>query len=161
MLVRRRTTLASCLRRETTEAERRLWRELRELRLPHRFRRQHLVGKHVVGFACPAAKLAIEIDGGQHGLWNDADSARSLEIARYGYRVIRFWNGDVMQNIAGVLQAIRQELETPSPPQGAERVGVRCGISLRAAAAHLTLPVADATGPLPLLPKGRRGQKSG
>jgi very-short-patch-repair endonuclease len=51
-----------------TEAERRLWWELRELQLPNRFRRQHPIGRYVVDFACPAAKLVVELDGGQHAL---------------------------------------------------------------------------------------------
>jgi BirA family biotin operon repressor/biotin-[acetyl-CoA-carboxylase] ligase len=94
-----------------TEAEKRLWRELRELGLPHRFRRQHPIGRHIVDFACPAAKLVIELDGGQHALQNSADEVRSSEIGSHGYRVIRFWNGDVMKNIEGVLETIRRELE--------------------------------------------------
>src|SRR5438270_13584737 len=76
-----------------TEAEWRLWRELRQL--SSRFRRQHPIGRYVVDFACPAAKLAIELDGGQHALRTSADEGHSREIARRGYRMIRFWNGDV------------------------------------------------------------------
>ena len=94
-----------------TEAERRLWWELRELGLPNRFRRQHPIGRYVVDFACPAAKLVIELDGGQHANLLSADESRSREIARRGYRVIRFWNGDVMENIGGVLETISRELE--------------------------------------------------
>ena len=66
---------------------------------------------YVVDFACPAAKLAIELDGGQHALRVEDDQTRSNEIAGHGYRVIRFWNGDVMENIAGVLETIQRELE--------------------------------------------------
>jgi len=93
VIVKRRTTLARRLRREMAEAEKRLWRELREFSLPQRFRRQHPIGRHIVDFACPAAKLAIELDGGQHALRTSADEGRSREIARRGYQVIRFWNG--------------------------------------------------------------------
>jgi very-short-patch-repair endonuclease len=77
----------------------------------HRFRRQHPIGPYVVDFACPGRKLAIELDGGQHAIQQEADAARTREIVRRGYRVIRFWNNDVMDNLAGVLQAIQQELE--------------------------------------------------
>jgi very-short-patch-repair endonuclease len=159
MLVKRRTTLARRLRRDMTEAEKRLWRALRELRLAYRFRRQHPVGKHIVDFACPAAKLAIELDGGQHADRSKADEERSLNIARHGYRVIRFWNGDVTDNLAGVLEMIRQELNIPlSAPGGGEGRGeVGAASALDTGAAHLTLPVADSTGPLPLPPEGRRG----
>jgi very-short-patch-repair endonuclease len=99
------------LRRDATEVEKRLWRALRELESPHRFRRQHPIGRYVVDFACPGLKLAIEFDGGQHVAQEDADAARTSAIAQRGYRVIRFWNGDVINNLPGVLEFIRQELE--------------------------------------------------
>jgi very-short-patch-repair endonuclease len=92
-----------------TEVEKRLWRKLREF--PNRFRRQHPIGKYIVDFACPAAKLAIELDGGHHAMQTETDEARSSEISRSGYRVIRFWNSDVMENLDGVLEAIRGELK--------------------------------------------------
>src|SRR6266436_3670045 len=94
-------------------------------------------------------------DGGQHAMQGDQDDARSIEIAAHGYRVIRFWNGEVMENLAGVLEMIRRELTISSPPLGAERAGVRWGISHRRRA-HLTLPIADAMGPLPLRPGAER-----
>ena len=155
-----------------TEAERRLWRELRELRLPDRFRRQHPIGRYVVDFACPAAKLVIELDGGQHTNLLSADELRSREIARRGYRIFRFWNGDVMENTAGVLETICQELEillsAPGGGEGRPPDGRPCGpfrgevgdspANTSHDPAHLTLPVAEATGPLPLPPKGRRGR---
>jgi len=101
MLVKRRTTLARRLRRDMTEAEKRLWLAVRELDVPHRFRRQHPIGGHIVDFACRAAKLVIELDGGQHAVLSKADEERSLNIACHGYRVVRFWNGDVIDNLAG------------------------------------------------------------
>jgi len=147
-----------------TEAEKRRWRELREFGLPQRFRRQHPIGRYVVDFACPAAKLVIELDGGQHALRTNADELRSRQIARRGYRVIRFWNGDVMQNLAGVLETIRREIETSLSAlgggEGRGEVGDSPVIPSRGRT-HLTLPAANATGPLPLPPKGRRGRNSG
>ena len=77
----------------------------------HRFRRQHPIGRHVVDFACPASKLAIELDGGRHAAQEQADAARTREITRRGYRMIRFWNSDVIDNLAGVLETIRRELD--------------------------------------------------
>jgi very-short-patch-repair endonuclease len=145
-----------------TEAEQRLWRGLRSLEFPTRFRRQHPIGRYVVDFACPAAKLAIELDGGQHALRTSVDQARSREIAQRGYRVIRFWNGDVMENIAGVVETISRELKislsAPGGGEGRGEVG-DSPVAPSLGATHLTLPVADATGPLPLPPKGRRGQQ--
>src|SRR6202048_752207 len=93
-----------------TEAEKRLWRGVRELEVPVRFRCQHPIGMSVVDFAFPTAKLAIELDGGQHAMQRDQDDVRTVEIAAHGYRVIRFLNGEVMENFAGVLDVIRREL---------------------------------------------------
>jgi very-short-patch-repair endonuclease len=98
------------LRRDATEAEKRLWRALRELPTRYRFRRQHPIGRRIVDFACPSCKLVIELDGGQHAMQPAADQARTLELARQGYRVIRFWNNDVMSNTAGVVEIILREL---------------------------------------------------
>jgi very-short-patch-repair endonuclease len=142
-----------------TEAGKRLWRELQQLGLSNRFRRQHPIGKYVVDFACPAAKLVIELDGGQHASSLGADEFRSREIARRGYRIIRFWNGDVMENIEGVLEAVRRELEISLSALGGGEGRGEVGDSRAPAETHLTLPVTDATGPLPLPPKGRRGRK--
>ena len=111
-------------------------------------------------FACPAAKLAIALDGGQHALRTSADEGRSREIARRGYRVIRFWNGEVMEIIRGVLEMISRELEISlSALEGGEGRGEVGASPVRPSHGntHLTLPIADATGPLPLPPKGRRG----
>src|ERR1700739_733337 len=106
MRVKRRTVVARRLRRHATDVEKQLWRELRELGLPPRFRRQHPVGGYIVDFACPGARLAIELDGGQHALRTDADEERSQEIAAHGYRVLRFWNVDVTENLRGVLETL-------------------------------------------------------
>ena len=83
-----------------------------ELEGGNRFRRQHPIGKYIVDFACPALGLVIELDGGQHAMQEAADAARTIDIAGRGYRVIRFWNSDVINNLPGVVEAIRQELET-------------------------------------------------
>jgi very-short-patch-repair endonuclease len=75
------------------------------------FRRQHPIGSFVVDFACPSRKLVIELDGGQHAAQAQEDSSRTSALVRRGYRVIRFWNNEVMDNLAGVLDAIRRELD--------------------------------------------------
>jgi very-short-patch-repair endonuclease len=111
MELRTRTRIARRLRRNSTEAEKRLWWALRELPSEYRFRRQHPVGRRVVDFACPSRKLVIELDGGQHAIARSRDEARTAELARHGYRVIRFWNNDVLGNTPGVIETILRELE--------------------------------------------------
>ncbi len=97
----------------TTAAEARLWHQLRqfETRGTH-FRRQVPIGNYVVDFACMAARLVIEVDGSQHSddpvLLRDAERTRWLE--GQGYRVLRFWNNDVSQNLAGVLDVVHAAL---------------------------------------------------
>ena len=117
MPMRRPTVTARRLRRDATDAEQRLWYALRAKCRPWKFRRQHPIGHRVVDFACPAGKLVIEIDGGQHAANHVADAARSAELAGHGYRVIRFWNNEVMENIDGVLQVVLRALEeAPTSP---------------------------------------------
>ena len=111
MTVRPKTRRARRLRRDATEAERALWRGLREMKPPVKVRRQHPIGGCIVDFALPSRKLAIEIDGGQHAVAAASDATRTEELKRHGYRVIRFWNNDVLGNLDGVLEAIRAELE--------------------------------------------------
>jgi very-short-patch-repair endonuclease len=111
MALRTRTRSARRLRRDATEVERRLWQALRALP-GHRFRRQHPIGPYIVDFACPGTKLAIELDGGQHALREAEDAARTDELARRDYRLIRFWNNEVIHNVAGVLETIRRELDS-------------------------------------------------
>ena len=96
--------LARNLRRTPTDAEIRLWSRLRRKQLAgFRFRRQHPLGPYVVDFFCAAAKLIVEVDGRQHA--NDGD-ARTRWLEARGYRVIRFWNNEVLANTEGVLSTI-------------------------------------------------------
>jgi very-short-patch-repair endonuclease len=112
--LRARARIARRLRRDATVVERRLWRALRENELPWKLRRQHPIGRHIADFACPERKLVIELDGGQHDALAVADDERSDELARHGYRVVRFWNSEVVENVEGVVEAIRRELEKPA-----------------------------------------------
>jgi very-short-patch-repair endonuclease len=107
-----------------TDAERKLWWHLRhrlEFDGTH-FRRQVRLGKYIVDFASHRARIVIEVDGGQHGARKIADAHRTAFIEREGYRVLRYWNGDVLKNIDGVLEDIvRATTTTPTPspsPQG-------------------------------------------
>jgi very-short-patch-repair endonuclease len=100
---------AKRLRQNATDAEMKLWRRLKRLetRGTH-FRRQMPIGSFVADFACPAARLIVEIDGSQHAEAENAarDRQRTQWLDRAGYRVLRFWNNDITQNIAGVMEAI-------------------------------------------------------
>jgi very-short-patch-repair endonuclease len=101
------------LRRNETDAESKLWRYLRRLetRGTH-FRRQMPIGNFVVDFACPAARLVIEVDGSQHGEDEGRlrDRKRTQFLESEGYHVLRFWNNDISQNIHGVMEAIYANL---------------------------------------------------
>ena len=109
MTKKRLTPVARNLRRRSTDAENRLWYHLRARRFEGtKFVRQFPIGPHVTDFACRDLHLAIELDGGQHSV--EADAPRTAVIEAFGYRIIRFWNNDVLENAEGVLEAIRQEL---------------------------------------------------
>lgn len=110
-----RTRLARRLRRDATDAEKLLWRALRENLSTVGFRRQHPIGPYITDFVSPSHKLVVELDGGQHADRLQADWERTAELARRGYRVIRFWNIDVMENLTGVLENIRRELDARTP----------------------------------------------
>jgi len=105
------------LRNQTTDAERHLWRHLRSRQLGgYRFRRQVPIGRYVADFACLEKKLVLELDGGQHQDRRPQDARRDREIELEGYRVLRFWDHDVLRNTEGVLIEILRALEAPPPP---------------------------------------------
>ena len=94
------------LRRDMTEVEDRLWRELRGRRLDRiKFRRQVPIGPYIADFVCLDAHLVVEIDGSQHAEL-DHDAVRDAELKRRGFRVLRFWNDDVLKDIDGVCGTI-------------------------------------------------------
>lgn len=102
------------LRKETTAAERKLWSYLRGDKLGVNFRRQHAVGNYIPDFCSPKAKLIIELDGSQHLEQEEYDNERTKYLESLGYKVIRFWNNDVMNNIKNVILAITYILEDES-----------------------------------------------
>jgi very-short-patch-repair endonuclease len=112
------------LRKRPTEAEKRLWQQLRELnRRGMHFRRQVPLKGYIVDFCWHSAKLVIEVDGGQHNAPEQrrCDAERTARLEKRGYRVIRFWNNEVLANTDGVLQTILSMLNDPHPipsPQG-------------------------------------------
>ncbi len=108
------------LRHDQTDAERKLWFQLRDRRLAGlKFRRQMPLAQFVVDFCCEDAHLVIEVDGGQHSE-SDRDAARTKVLEAMGYLVLRFWNNDVLSNIDGVLETIlstaRQHGSEPPHP---------------------------------------------
>jgi very-short-patch-repair endonuclease len=97
---------ARALRRDMTEAEHRLWRELRDRRLDRiKFRRQVPIGPYVADFLCMEAMLIVEIDGSQHAE-SERDNVRDAELRARGFRVLRFWNDDVLRDINAVCATI-------------------------------------------------------
>jgi very-short-patch-repair endonuclease len=110
-------TTARRLRQLMTDAERRLWFAMRDRRLAgYKFRRQHPIENYIVDFACTKHHLVVEADGGQHAE-NARDELRTEKIEALGWRVIRFWNNDILSNTEGVILTILRELEfdRPSP----------------------------------------------
>ena len=111
------------LRHHMPEAEKKLWSALRNRRLEgFKFRRQMCIGPYIADFCCREAKLVVEVDGSQHGDRTGYDEARSTALAKEGYRVLRFWNNEVMGDLEAVLIAILSAL-VPSPSHSASPIG--------------------------------------
>jgi very-short-patch-repair endonuclease len=101
-------SLSRNLRKRQTDAENLIWRHLRRKQVEGlRFRRQHPIGKYIVDFVCLEKQLILEIDGGQHAIEIDKDRNRDQWLLAEGYRILRFWNNDVFENLPGVLETIR------------------------------------------------------
>lgn len=102
------TEKAQELRKKSTDAERLLWRHLRAKQLEGlKFRRQEPIGNLIVDFVCFDRSLIVEVDGGQHVREKAKDDERTRWLEEQGFKVLRFWNNDVMKNIEGVLKVIR------------------------------------------------------
>ena len=108
---------ATAWRKEPPEAEKLMWRLLRNRALRGtKFRREHPVGPFIVDFVCLSHRLVIELDGGQHAKETRRDERRTALLSGRGYRVLRFWNHDVLRNSEGVLTVIAEALSSyPSP----------------------------------------------
>ena len=142
------------LRRHATEAEKRLLRALKES-FPHlKWRFQAPFGPYATDFLCFSAKLVIEVDGGQHAETEAHDAARTRLVEQEGYRVLRFWNNDVLGNTEGVIEAIRNSLSHWEREGAAvrRRKGEDRNDALGVDTA-LPSPSQPSAGPLPL-PKG-------
>ncbi|MEI6485948.1 MAG: endonuclease domain-containing protein [Sphingomonadales bacterium] len=116
---RRQRAHAKDMRRAMTDAEKALWRMLRAKRLEaYKFRRQLPIGPYIVDFACASHRLIVEADGGQHAE-SAHDARRDGWLAAQGWRVLRFWNNEILTNSEGVWRAIAAALATPLPPTAA------------------------------------------
>ena len=104
-----------------TDAERALWGVLRSRQLQgFKFRRQHPIGKFVVDFVCLERKLILELDGGHHAEQIEADAERTAFLESLGFRVLRFWNNEVLTELEGVAQQVRPPPTPPPLPPGGE-----------------------------------------
>jgi len=104
------------LRQRSTDAERKFWLLLHDRRLEGwKFRRQVAIGPYVADFCCAAAKLIVELDGGQHVAQAAGDQTRTDWLMSQGYAVIRFWNNDVLANTEGVLTELLRHLQAKNP----------------------------------------------
>jgi len=106
------TSHAKALRNNPTEAERFLWSMLRRKQLAEfRFRRQVPIGPYVADFVCLSARLIVEVDGGQHGRREAHDRKRTVWLESQNFRVMRFWNNEILGNDTGVLEMIMAALK--------------------------------------------------
>ena len=106
---------ARAMRANPTDAERRLWAILRNGHLSGaKFRRQHVIGSCIADFISIEHRLIIEVDGSQHA-GSEADRRRDAYLGRHGFRILRFWNSDVLENASGVFDTIAAALHTPHP----------------------------------------------
>jgi len=102
-------TIAKTLRKKSTDAENVLWKQLRRKQLEGlKFRRQQPIDNYVVDFVCFEKRIVIEVDGGQHSIERDKDSERDNYLVINGFKVLRFWSNEVLQNSEGVLEMIRK-----------------------------------------------------
>jgi very-short-patch-repair endonuclease len=110
------TSTAQKLRTRLTDAEHKLWNQIRSRQIMgFKFRRQAPIGKYIVDFICFERKLILELDGGQHAVQQKYDDVRTQWLESQGFKVIRFWNNDVMSNIEGMKEVIALNLNTPHP----------------------------------------------
>ena len=117
-------TLARKLRRDSTDAERVLWKYLRAHRMAgYKFKRQVVIDPYIVDFVCLEARLIIEADGGQHLERQEEDLIRTRYLESLGYKVMRFWNHEILSDTQAVVECIHNIMITSPlpypPPEGA------------------------------------------
>ena len=127
------TPSARRLRRQSTQAEQVLWTKLRSRRFHGvKFRRQVPLGAYIVDFVCRERKLIVELDGGQHSDQRGYDHRRTQELESLGFKVLRFWNRDVLLHVDSVLEAMWLELQESCWKNDYTRWTAKIWISLQA-----------------------------
>lgn len=125
-MIKRLAPVSKKLRRDSTEAEKRLWGRLRAKQMCGlKFRRQQQIGNYIADFVCFEKGMIVELDGGQHATDLEHDKQREDWLKAEGFIVVRFWNTDVFENIEGVSETIRNRLLAPLPrslPRGEGRL---------------------------------------
>ena len=113
--INHKTSTSRNLRKNMTEAEQRLWSRLRSRQLLGlKFRRQHPIGNYVVDFVCLEKNLVVEVDGGQH-LGDKQDRERDAWLENEGFKVIRYWNDQVLRETDAVVEDVLRKANSPSP----------------------------------------------
>ena len=116
--------LARNLRRKQTDAERKLWSKLRGNGIPgFKFRRQFPIKPYFADFCCVRSHLVFELDGSQHDQMEEADRMRTKYIEKHGYRVIRFWDNDVLMKTGAIMEAIYMKRSRTLTPALSHFVG--------------------------------------
>jgi very-short-patch-repair endonuclease len=108
---------ARSMRHQPVLPEKKFWSRARDRRLGgHKFKRQVLIGSYIADFVCIERKVIVELDGGQHAERRVYDEKRDAFLSAQGFRVMRVWNVDLMENIDGVMEMVLEELQrSPSP----------------------------------------------
>ena len=127
---------ARAMRRDATEAESRLWYALREKLPGAKFRRQVPIGPYFADFASHRCRLVVEVDGSQHAEAKERDGERTRFLQSQGYRVLRFWNNEVLEDLDGVLRAIAAALPSPLVGEGGPKGRMRGARRSRAPASR-------------------------
>ncbi|MBN1471007.1 MAG: endonuclease domain-containing protein [Syntrophaceae bacterium] len=108
--------LGKGLRKRPTHAEQLLWNKLRQKQMEgFKFRRQQPIDNYIVDFICFEKRIIVEVDGGQHAIQNKDDIVRDSYLRQKGFQLLRFWNNEVLQNMDGVLEVIREKCLSPTP----------------------------------------------
>ena len=108
------TAVARGLRKNSTDAERLLWRHLKAKQLDGlKFRQQEQIGRFIADFVCYEKRLIIEADGGQHAQEKEKDEERTQWLNSQGFTVLRFWNNEILTNIEGVMEVIQMHCQHP------------------------------------------------